>query len=92
MPPIKVDSEAINDAVATSSRYIQFDTTNPPGNEMQAAQWFRDQPIQRGIGPMILEKQDINRTHGIDERISIENIMLGIKMTRDIIHELCVDK
>jgi acetylornithine deacetylase/succinyl-diaminopimelate desuccinylase-like protein len=44
-----------------------------------------------GFGPMILEKQDINRTHGIDERISIDNIMLGIKMTRDIIRELCVD-
>ena len=29
------------DAVATMSRYVQFDTTNPPGNEMAAAQWLR---------------------------------------------------
>jgi acetylornithine deacetylase/succinyl-diaminopimelate desuccinylase-like protein len=44
-----------------------------------------------GFGPMILEREDLNRPHGIDERISIENLMLGIKMTRDIIRELCVD-
>ena len=44
-----------------------------------------------GFGPMILEKEDLNRAHGIDERISIENIMLGIQMTYDIIRELCVN-
>jgi acetylornithine deacetylase/succinyl-diaminopimelate desuccinylase-like protein len=37
------------DAVATLSRYVQFDTTNPPGNEMEAAQWLADQLKQRGI-------------------------------------------
>jgi acetylornithine deacetylase/succinyl-diaminopimelate desuccinylase-like protein len=42
-----------------------------------------------GFGPLILERQDINRPHGIDERISIENLMLGIKMARDILKELC---
>lgn len=43
-----------------------------------------------GFGPTILERQDISRVHGIDERISIENLMLGIKMTRDILKELCM--
>jgi acetylornithine deacetylase/succinyl-diaminopimelate desuccinylase-like protein len=42
-----------------------------------------------GFGPMILERQDISRAHGIDERISIENLMLGIKMARDILKGLC---
>ena len=37
------------DAVATLSRYVQFDTTNQPGNEMPAAQWLRDQLVGRGI-------------------------------------------
>ena len=37
------------DAVATISRYVQFDTTNPPGNEMPAALWVRDQLTNRGI-------------------------------------------
>jgi carboxypeptidase PM20D1 len=44
-----------------------------------------------GFGPMIIEKQDLNRAHGIDERISIENVILGINMTRDLIRELCVN-
>ncbi len=37
------------DALATMSRYVQFDTTNPPGNEMAAAEWLRDQLVNRGI-------------------------------------------
>ncbi|MBN1813803.1 MAG: M20/M25/M40 family metallo-hydrolase [Anaerolineae bacterium] len=37
------------DAVATLSRYVQFDTTNPPGNEMEAARWLAEQLKQRGI-------------------------------------------
>ena len=42
-----------------------------------------------GFTPMLLEKSDIGRVHGIDERISIDNLLLGIKMTRDMIRELC---
>jgi hypothetical protein len=35
MPNSTVDDEKLRqDAVATMSRYVQFDTTNPPGNEM----------------------------------------------------------
>ena len=37
------------DAVATLSRYVQFDTTNPPGNELEAARWLAEQLKQRGI-------------------------------------------
>ncbi len=37
------------DAAATLSRYLQFDTTNPPGNEMAAAQWLEAQLVERGI-------------------------------------------
>jgi acetylornithine deacetylase/succinyl-diaminopimelate desuccinylase-like protein len=43
-----------------------------------------------GFGPLILAREDISRPHGIDERISIENLVLGVKMARDIIVELCV--
>jgi acetylornithine deacetylase/succinyl-diaminopimelate desuccinylase-like protein len=42
-----------------------------------------------GFGPLILDRADIARVHGIDERISEENLLLGVKMTRDIIRELC---
>jgi acetylornithine deacetylase/succinyl-diaminopimelate desuccinylase-like protein len=43
-----------------------------------------------GFGPVIMDREDIGRVHGIDERISAENLLLGIKMARDIIRELCV--
>jgi len=50
MPNTIVDNEPLRqDAIATMSRYVQFDTTNPPGNELPAAEWLRDQIIQRGI-------------------------------------------
>ena len=42
-----------------------------------------------GFGPIILEREDISRVHGIDERISADNLLLGIRMTRDILKELC---
>jgi acetylornithine deacetylase/succinyl-diaminopimelate desuccinylase-like protein len=42
-----------------------------------------------GFTPVILERSDIGRVHGIDERVSIENLLLGIKMTKDIIKMLC---
>jgi acetylornithine deacetylase/succinyl-diaminopimelate desuccinylase-like protein len=42
-----------------------------------------------GFGPVILERGDLSRPHGIDERISIDNLVLGINMARDIVSELC---
>ena len=42
-----------------------------------------------GFTPIILERTDLNRVHGIDERISMDNLLLGIKMTKDIIRTLC---
>jgi acetylornithine deacetylase/succinyl-diaminopimelate desuccinylase-like protein len=42
-----------------------------------------------GFTPMILERADIGRVHGIDERLSKDNLLLGIKMTRDILKGLC---
>ena len=41
--------EVREDAGATMSRYVQFDTTNPPGNEVVAAEWLKEQVIGRGI-------------------------------------------
>jgi len=43
-----------------------------------------------GFGPVVMTREDIGRVHGIDERISVENLLLGVKMARDIIQELCV--
>jgi acetylornithine deacetylase/succinyl-diaminopimelate desuccinylase-like protein len=52
-PPQAIAPEAWesirDDAVATLSRYVQFDTTNPPGAELTAARWLADQLRVRGI-------------------------------------------
>ncbi len=43
------DAALARDAMALLSRYVQFDTTNPPGAELAAAQWLRDQIVARGV-------------------------------------------
>ncbi|MBU0494050.1 MAG: M20/M25/M40 family metallo-hydrolase [Chloroflexi bacterium] len=42
-----------------------------------------------GFGPMILGPDDLARAHGIDERISLDNLELGVQIARDIIRDLC---
>ena len=49
----KFDWKALEEeAVSTLSRYIQIDTTNPPGNELKAATFLKT----------ILDKEGINTT------------------------------
>ena len=43
------DAALARDAMALLSRYVQFDTTNPPGAELAAAHWLRDQIVARGV-------------------------------------------
>jgi acetylornithine deacetylase/succinyl-diaminopimelate desuccinylase-like protein len=48
--------KAIEDeAVVLLSRYIQIDTTNPPGNEIKAAQFFKEIFDREGIESRIVE-------------------------------------
>jgi acetylornithine deacetylase/succinyl-diaminopimelate desuccinylase-like protein len=43
------------EAVSLLSRYIQIDTTNPPGNEIKAAQFFKEIFDREGIEARIIE-------------------------------------
>ncbi len=43
-----------------------------------------------GVGPYVVDESDVKRIHGVDERISIENLELGSKITYDVIRSLCV--
>jgi len=43
-----------------------------------------------GFAPVLMDRADLGRMHGIDERISGENLVTAIKITRDIIETLCV--
>lgn len=36
-----------------------------------------------------MEREDIKRAHGIDERVSADNLLLGITIARDVIKDLC---
>jgi acetylornithine deacetylase/succinyl-diaminopimelate desuccinylase-like protein len=51
-----LDWEAVEDeAVALLSRYIQIDTTNPPGKEIEAAEFFKEIFAREGIEVKIIE-------------------------------------
>ena len=44
-----------DEAVSLLSRYIQIDTTNPPGNEIKAARFFKEILDREGIEARIIE-------------------------------------
>jgi acetylornithine deacetylase/succinyl-diaminopimelate desuccinylase-like protein len=67
---------------------VVFPLLVPGGTD---GRYFREQGYPAyGFAPVLLELDDISRVHGIDERISIDNLELGVKMTRDMIRKLCV--
>ena len=43
-----------NEAARLLSRYIQFDTTNPPGNEAQALEFLAEVLAEQGFDPQII--------------------------------------
>ena len=49
------DKALEEEAVSLLSRYIQIDTTNPPGNEMEAARFFKEIFDREGIEARIIE-------------------------------------
>ena len=52
----KLDWKALEDeAVATLSRYVQIDTTNPPGNELKAAAFLKALLDKEGIEARVIE-------------------------------------
>jgi acetylornithine deacetylase/succinyl-diaminopimelate desuccinylase-like protein len=51
-----IDWQAIGEEAAyLLSRYVQIDTTNPPGNERQAAEFLAELLCERGIKPRLYE-------------------------------------
>ncbi len=42
-----------------------------------------------GFVPIVLTEDDIGRVHGVDERLSVENLKRGIRATYDLTMELC---
>jgi acetylornithine deacetylase/succinyl-diaminopimelate desuccinylase-like protein len=44
-----------------------------------------------GMSPFLMSRADIASVHGIDERISGENLALGVQIARRVITKLCVE-
>lgn len=57
----QIDWSAVRDETTLLfQRYLRIDNTNPPGNEIAAARFFRDVLAQEGIEATILEKDGGN--------------------------------
>ncbi len=50
-------AEVEREAAQLLRRYIQIDTTNPPGNEMAAARFWKDQLTKEGLEAQVYESQ-----------------------------------
>ena len=54
------------------------------------SQFFQERGVDcYGIVPILISEADIQTIHGIDERISIENFMLGLKISYKTIKNVC---
>ncbi len=43
-----------------------------------------------GLVPILIDNAEVDRMHGIDERISIENLVLGIDIMTGVLEKLCL--
>jgi acetylornithine deacetylase/succinyl-diaminopimelate desuccinylase-like protein len=54
------------------------------------SRFFRSKGIPcYGVCPMLISMAELNRIHGIDERISEENMISGTRVFTDIVKRLC---
>ena len=54
------------------------------------SRFFRKKGITcYGVCPMLIDREELSRVHGIDERISEENMIKGTEVFTDIVKRLC---
>jgi acetylornithine deacetylase/succinyl-diaminopimelate desuccinylase-like protein len=54
------------------------------------SRFFRERGVAAyGLIPIVIEEGEINRMHGIDERISLDNLRLGTRIIHDVLNEMC---
>jgi acetylornithine deacetylase/succinyl-diaminopimelate desuccinylase-like protein len=54
------------------------------------SRFFRSKGVPcYGVCPMLINMEELNRVHGIDERISEENMIKGSEVFKDIVKRLC---
>ena len=54
------------------------------------SQFFQSKGVNcYGLLPVLVSENDIQTMHGIDERISIENFMLGTRVVYNTVKQVC---
>jgi acetylornithine deacetylase/succinyl-diaminopimelate desuccinylase-like protein len=62
-------------------------TQTPGGTD---SRFFRQRGVPAyGLIPIAIDQGELNRMHGIDERISLENLRLGVRVVYDLLDMLC---
>ena len=57
-PPKEIDYDKLTqEAADVLSKYIRINTTNPPGNEMEAAKFFKEKFLSEGIAATTWESE-----------------------------------
>lgn len=62
------------EAAQTLSEYVKLDSSHPVGRTVETARLLADR----------LAAEDRKGFHGLDERLSIENLLLGTKILHDL--------
>ncbi|MBN1615485.1 MAG: M20/M25/M40 family metallo-hydrolase [Deltaproteobacteria bacterium] len=54
------------------------------------SRFFREKGIlSYGITPIVISLQEVGLIHGVDERISVDNLLKGTEVTTDLVRRLC---
>ncbi len=54
------------------------------------SRYFRRKGVSAfGLIPIIIDPAELERMHGIDERISVENLALGSRVVADVVKRVC---
>jgi len=54
------------------------------------SRFFRRKGISAfGLIPIIIDPDELERMHGIDERISVDNLVLGLRVVADVVERVC---
>jgi acetylornithine deacetylase/succinyl-diaminopimelate desuccinylase-like protein len=60
-----------------------------PGVGRIATRFRTKEETAYGLIPIAIDQGELNRMHGIDERISLDNLRLGTRVVYKVLQELC---
>jgi acetylornithine deacetylase/succinyl-diaminopimelate desuccinylase-like protein len=90
-PPSPLDTELYS-VITRSVKSAVEDAVVVPG----VSTGFTDSRVFRRLGipaygfvPVLLDPEDVGRAHGNDERLSVENLRLGMQILLDVVRGIC---